>query len=142
MRLEKFLRTYHRSQRTMVRQTLSSQNGGQLGSVVAVTRGPSKLLAEFVELLEQLRKDYQYMVQATLSIGYGQTISQAGKALLVAKERGKDQVVQYDESVEQEVQNIKNLRLPMKNKKRKRSKVFLVKKLAKKNLKKKSVKSA
>lgn len=61
---------------------------------------------EFIELLEQIRKDYQYMVQATLSIGYGQTISQAGKALLVAKERGKDQVVQYDESVEQEVQNI------------------------------------
>jgi hypothetical protein len=62
--------------------------------------------AEFIELLEQIRKDYQYMVQATLSIGYGQTISQAGKALLVAKERGKDQVIQYDESVEQEVQNI------------------------------------
>jgi hypothetical protein len=62
--------------------------------------------AEFIELLEQLRKDYQYMVQATLSIGYGQTISQAGKALLVAKERGKDRVVQYNESVEQEVQNI------------------------------------
>ena len=61
---------------------------------------------EFVDLLEQLRKDYQYMVQATLSIGYGQTISQAGKALLVAKERGKDQVVQYDDQVEQEVQQI------------------------------------
>ena len=72
--------------------------GGDEGSFIAPP--------EFVDLLEQLRKDYQYIIQATLSIGYGQTISQAGKALLVAKERGKDQVVQYDDQVEQEVQQI------------------------------------
>jgi len=61
---------------------------------------------EFVELLEQLRNDYEYMVQATLSIGYGESISKAGKALLVAKNRGKDQVVQYDDSMEEELQQI------------------------------------
>ncbi len=81
------------------------QNGGTWISGGG-DEGSFEAPAEFVELLEQLRKDYQFMVQATLSIGYGQTISQAGKALLVAKERGKNQVVQYDESVEQEVQNI------------------------------------
>lgn len=81
------------------------QNGGTWVSGGG-DEGSFEAPPEFVELLEQLRKDYQYMVQATLSIGYGQTISQAGKALLVAKERGKDQVVQYDDSVEQEVQNI------------------------------------
>jgi len=61
---------------------------------------------EFVELLDQLRKDYEYIVQATLSVGYGDTISQAGKALLVAKSRGKDQVVQYEDSMEDELQRI------------------------------------
>jgi len=69
--------------------------GGDEGSFVA----PS----DFVNLLEQLRQNYADMVQATLSIGYGQTISQAGKALLAAKSRGKDQIVQYDDSVEQEI---------------------------------------
>ncbi len=81
------------------------QHGGQWISGGG-DEGSFEAPVEFLELLEQLRKDYEYMVQATLSIGYGQTISQAGKALLVAKERGKDQIVQYDESVEQEVQNI------------------------------------
>lgn len=72
--------------------------GGDEGSFTAPN--------EFVDLLEHLRKDYEYIVQATLSIGYGQTISQAGKALLAAKARGKNQVVQYDDSVQQEIENL------------------------------------
>lgn len=71
--------------------------GGDEGSFTAP--------AEFVDNLDQIRKDYEYMVGATLSIGYGSTISQAGKALLAAKARGKNQVVQYDESVEVDLKN-------------------------------------
>ena len=77
----------------MVRDFVES-NGGQMisfGGDEGVFTAP----AEFVEFLDQLRKDYQYMVGATLSIGYGSKPSEAGKALLYAKEHGKDQVVPY-----------------------------------------------
>ena len=92
----------------MVRDFVES-NGGQMisfGGDEGVFSAPS----EFVELLEQLRKDYQYMVGATLSIGYGTKPSEAAKALLAAKERGKDQVVQYDESAEQDAQKTQEAR--------------------------------
>ena len=68
----------------MIRDFVES-NGGQMisfGGDETVFSAPT----EFVELLEQLRKDYQYMVGATLSIGYGRKLSEAAKALLAAKE--------------------------------------------------------
>jgi hypothetical protein len=86
----------------MVRDFVES-HGGQMISFGG-DEGVFSAPAEFVDLLEQLRKDYQYMVGATLSIGYGSKPSEAAKALLAAKERGKDQVVQYDESAEQDAQ--------------------------------------
>lgn len=62
--------------------------------------------ADFVNKLEELRQLYSNTVGATLSIGYGNTSSEAGKALLAAKNRGKDQAVKYDESVEKEIEDI------------------------------------
>src|SRR5208282_4058449 len=53
----------------MVKDFVES-NGGQMVSFGG-DEGVFSAPAEFVELLEQLRKDYQYMVGATLSIGYG-----------------------------------------------------------------------
>ena len=59
---------------------------------------------EAVVDLESLRVDYNYMVGATLSLGVGELLSQAGKALDVAKLNGKDQIVQYTSEVEEQWQ--------------------------------------
>ncbi len=87
----------------MIRDFVES-NGGQMisfGGDEAVFSAP----AEFMDLLEQLRKDYEYMVGATLSIGVGSKPSEAAKALLYAKEHGKNQVSQYDESMDSGIAN-------------------------------------
>jgi len=53
-----------------------------------------------LEDLEQLRADYEFCVGATCSVGCGKKLSEAAKSLLVAKERGRNMVVTYDQSVE------------------------------------------
>lgn len=57
-----------------------------------------------VEAIEQLRADYQFATQLTITVGVGNSLSEAGKALMAGKFRGKDQVVQYDPSVDQDLQ--------------------------------------
>jgi hypothetical protein len=59
---------------------------------------------EALDNLEQVRADYNFATGLTLSVGIGNTLSESGKSLLSAKFRGKDQIVQYDESVEQDIQ--------------------------------------
>ena len=59
-----------------------------------------ELPAEAVENIEQLRADYQFTTQLTVTVGVGQSLCEAGKALMAGKFRGKDQVVQYDPSVD------------------------------------------
>jgi len=85
----------------MVQHFFESNSGRKisLGGDEGVFEAP----AEIVGLLEQLRKDYQYMVGATLSIGYGSKPSEAAKALLSAKETGKNKIVQYDKNIESEL---------------------------------------
>ena len=56
-----------------------------------------------VEDIEKLRADYQYATNLTMTVGTGASLSQAGKALMVGKFRGKDQVCNYDGSIEQEL---------------------------------------
>lgn len=56
------------------------------------------------EDLEALRTDYAYTVGATLSLGVGTSLSQASKALDVAKLNGKNQILQYTPDVEQQWQ--------------------------------------
>lgn len=63
-----------------------------------------KIKVDAVEDLEALRTDYNYITGATLSIGVGQSLSQASKALMVAKVSGKNQTLQYTPEVEQKYQ--------------------------------------
>ena len=56
--------------------------------------------------LEQLRQQYSATVGATLTIGTGSSMSEAGKALIYGKLNGKDQVKPYDESVDSYLQQI------------------------------------
>ena len=58
---------------------------------------------EALDDIEQLRADYQFATQLTMTIGAGSTLAEAGKALMAGKFRGKDQVVQYDPSVDQDL---------------------------------------
>ncbi len=58
---------------------------------------------EALEEIEELRNDYQFATNLTMTIGVGATLSEAGKALLVGKFRGKNMVVQYDANIEKEI---------------------------------------
>lgn len=66
--------------------------------------GCFSLPAEAVENIEELRRDYEFSTNLTMSVGVGQNLSQAGKSLMVAKFRGKNQVVMYDQTVESDIQ--------------------------------------
>ena len=92
----------------MVRDFVES-NGGQMISFGG-DEGVFSAPPEFVDLLEGLRKDYEYLIGATLSIGYGTKPSEAGKALLEAKETGKDKIVQYSEQSEKYAQDVQEHR--------------------------------
>lgn len=58
--------------------------------------------------IEEFRNQYNQTVGATVTIGLGSSMSQAGKALIYGKLNGKDQVAQYDESMEQFLQGIQS----------------------------------
>jgi hypothetical protein len=53
--------------------------------------------------IEQLRSDYKFAANLTMTVGIGNTLSEAGKALMVGKFRGKNTAVQYDPSIEGEI---------------------------------------
>lgn len=57
--------------------------------------------------LEQLRKDYEYLVGATISIGVGKTPSESGTALLMAKLKGKNRIITYNDKAKKEIAKIK-----------------------------------
>lgn len=57
--------------------------------------------------LEELRKDYQYLVGATISIGIGESPAEAGKSLLMAKLKGKDRIMKFDKKATKEIAEIK-----------------------------------
>src|SRR4051812_22129732 len=75
------------------------------GSVISGggDEGTFQVPHEALEAIEQLRKDYQFATGLTMTVGVGSKLSEAGKSLMVGKFRGKDQVVQYDESVESDI---------------------------------------
>lgn len=58
---------------------------------------------EAIANVEELRADYQYATNLTTTIGIGKTLSEAGKAMLVGKFRGKNMVVQFEPAIEQEI---------------------------------------
>lgn len=66
--------------------------------------GSFKVPEETAQEVEQLRKDYFYATDITISVGIGKSLSEAGRSLLAAKFRGKDQVAWYGEDVEKDIE--------------------------------------
>ena len=56
-----------------------------------------------LDQIEQLRSDYQFTTQLTITVGAGASLAEAGKSLMAGKFRGKDQVVMYDPSVDTDI---------------------------------------
>lgn len=54
--------------------------------------------------IEEFRQKYKELVGATVTVGVGERISQATKARMLGKLRGKNQVCHYDESTDNELQ--------------------------------------
>lgn len=65
--------------------------------------GVFSIPAEAINTVEELRADYAFATNLTATVGIGKTLSEAGKAMLVGKFRGKNQVVQFDPSIEGEI---------------------------------------
>jgi len=80
------------------------QNGGRV-----ISAGGDEFVLEMPscdpQALEDLRSQYAQAVGATCTIGVGTSMSQAGKALIAGKLNGKDQICNYDESIEQQLQS-------------------------------------
>ena len=79
-------------------------HGGEIYSAGG-DQGAASIPCEAVVELDQIRKDYSFYTKATLTIGIGNTLSESGKALLSGKFRGKNICVEYDQSVEQDLQD-------------------------------------
>lgn len=62
---------------------------------------------QYVSELEQLRMDYHFLTNLTISVGIGHHLSESGQALLMAKIKGKNQIVFFDETTKKEIEKIK-----------------------------------
>lgn len=62
---------------------------------------------ENAQYLEELRSDYLHITELTLTIGIGSSLSEAGKALMIGKVRGKNQILPYSPDMEAEVEEIR-----------------------------------
>ncbi len=79
-----------------------AQQGGKVISGGG-DEGSFTLPKEAIAHISELRKDYHFATGITISVGCGRSLSEAGRSLLAAKFRGKDQVAFYDESVEKDI---------------------------------------
>lgn len=82
----------------IVTRWVSEQGGSRISG--GGDEGTFQVPPQAIDHIEELRKDYHFATGLTMTVGVGQDLSQAGKSLMVGKLRGKDQVVQYDDSVE------------------------------------------
>lgn len=73
--------------------------GGQMVSLGG-DEGVAIIDPRFEPELEDLRAKYQQAAGFSATMGIGFSLSQAGKALLAGKLQGKDQLVKYDSSIE------------------------------------------
>lgn len=73
-------------------------SGGDEGNILV----PVSVLGE----LPKLREMYRMAAGATVTVGVGHKLSEAGKAMLAGKIRGKDRVVLYEPSIEKELAEI------------------------------------
>ena len=62
---------------------------------------------QYEKELEVLRRDYNYATKLTVSIGVGDHLSESGQALLMAKLKGKDRVVKYNDKTKKEISIIR-----------------------------------
>lgn len=85
----------------IVKQWVESHGGEVISG--GGDEGTFSIPRSVLEDIEALRKDYEFATNLTMSIGTGSNLSEAGKSLLVAKFRGKNAVVHYDENIEKEV---------------------------------------
>lgn len=67
--------------------------------------GSFTLPEESAKKIEELREKYYESTGITISVGIGKDLSEAGRSLLSAKFRGKDQTVWYDQDVEKDIEN-------------------------------------
>ncbi len=88
----------------IVKKWAQEHNGGIISG--GGDEGTFHLPHEALDHIEQLRTDYHFATRLTMSVGIGKTLSEAGKSLIVAKFRGKNQVVIYDPRIEQEIQQV------------------------------------
>jgi hypothetical protein len=70
--------------------------------------GSFTLPKDAIAHIGELRKDYHFATGITISVGCGRSLSEAGRSLLAAKFRGKDQVAFYDESVEKDIRKARS----------------------------------
>ena len=70
-------------------------------------QGVYAIPSEFENEIEELRKDYQYLTGLTISVGTGKLLSESGQALLMAKLKGKNQIVKYGDDIKKEIEAIK-----------------------------------
>ena len=73
-------------------------SGGGDEAVIAIPKDAK-------DSVEALRKDIEHAFGYTISVGIGSSLSEAGTALLVAKLRGKDQIVTFTKEIEKDIQN-------------------------------------
>lgn len=78
------------------------EHGGQIISGGG-DEGTFMVPEQAIQNIQELRSDYQFATNLTMTVGVGSTLSEAGKALIVGKFRGKDQVVQYGPEVDAEI---------------------------------------
>jgi hypothetical protein len=94
------------SERIQLGNEIIGEWAKQYGGIVYSSGGDQGLYlisADSLESIEEIRKDYQLATGLTVSMGIGDTLSESGKALLVAKFRGKDMALKYEPSMEEEI---------------------------------------
>lgn len=73
--------------------------------------------------LEELRQHYHSIVGATLSIGTGASLSEAGKALAYSKITGKDRITEYSDEIDKHLMEVHNN--PQSEEEQKEDKAYL-----------------
>jgi hypothetical protein len=82
----------------LVRSWVQSKGGQMISS--GGDEGTFVIDPSFEPELEDLRAKYQEITGFSATVGVGFSLSQAGKSLIAGKLSGKDQILKYDESVE------------------------------------------
>lgn len=87
------------------------RNGGEIISFGG-DEGRAEIEAERLEDLNKVREQYAGAVGSSVSVGVGSKLSEADKALLVAKMRGGNRVLLYSEEVEEDLKQSKEKQKP------------------------------